>query len=316
MPADRGSDISPATGTAEQQERPEQRPTLGILLRIAAGASLALMVAMVKLGGEAGIENVEMIFWRFALAVPATLIWIFLGPGLASVKTRRPFAHMWRALIGLSSMYMVYWAVTLLPLAEATTINFAAPLFATALSALLLGELVGIHRWGAILVGLGGVIVVMQPSSGNLPLEGVLVALGAAIGVGSVTVVIRQISRTESAEAIVFWFSVIAMAILGGFMPWVMTAHSPLEWGILMLIGLTGGIGQIFITLSLRVAPVPVVVPFDYTQLLWVVLLGWLFFADMPHEATWAGAAIIVASGLYTLYREQRAARLARGAGI
>lgn len=286
------------------------------MLRVAAGLALALMVATVKLGAEHGIANIEMIFWRFAMALPPTLLWIWLGPGLASVKTRRPLAHAWRALLGLSSMYMVYWAVTLLPLAEATTINFAAPLFATALSALFLAEHVGVHRWSAIALGLCGVVIVMQPATGNLPLEGVLVALGAALGVGAVTVTIRQVGRTESAAAIVLWFSVISVAILGCVMPFVMRPHSAVEWGMLALIGLFGGLGQLFITASLRLAPVPVVVPFDYSQLLWVVALGWALFGDVPHEATWLGATIIVTAGLYTLYREQKRARLARAANI
>lgn len=296
-------------------ERVEQRPTLGIALRIGAGLSFALMMSMVKLGAEAGIANVEMIFWRFALALPPTLLWIWIGPGLGNIRTRHPGAHVWRAGIGLCSLFFTYWAVTLLPLAETTTITFAAPLFSTALSAIFFAEFVGVHRWTATLLGLVGVVIVMQPQSGNLPLLGLLVALGGAVGIASATVTVRQISRTETAEAIVFWFSVICLAVLGLFMPFAMTAHTPGEWLLLALIGLFGGIAQMLVTLSLKLAPVSVVVPFDYVQLLWAVALGWLLWNDLPHGSTWAGAAIIVASGLYTLYREQRRARRARTAG-
>lgn len=305
-----------ATARAAPSERPVQRPMLGILFRLIAVSSVALMAAMVKLGGESGLATIEMIFWRFAFALPPTLLWIALGPGLARIRPNRLRAHFWRAGVGLFAMSMVYWSVTLLPLAEALTIGFAAPLFATALSALFLKEDVGIYRWAAIAAGLAGVAIVMQPSTGNLPLAGVLVALGAAFGVGCATVTIRQVGRTESAEAIVFWFSVIAVVAVGAALPFVHTPHSAEQWLILALIGLFGGLGQVFITLSLRTAPVPVIAPFDYAQLLWAVGLGFLFFGDMPAVWTWAGALLIVGSGLFTLYRERQRARLARGANI
>jgi drug/metabolite transporter (DMT)-like permease len=297
-------------------ERPAQRPMLGILFRLIAVSSVALMATMVKLAGEAGLETVEMIFWRFAFALPPTLLWIGLGPGLARLRPNRLRSHFWRAGVGLFAMYMVYWSVTVLPLAEALTIGFAAPLFATALSALFLKEDVGIYRWAAIAAGLAGVVVVTQPSTGNLPLIGVLVALGAAFGVGCATVTIRQVGRTESTEAIVFWFSAIAVCALGAVMPFIYSPHSAEQWLILALIGLFGGLGQIFITLSLRLAPVPVIAPFDYAQLLWAVGLGWIFFDDMPAAWTWAGAVLIIGSGLFTLHRERQRARLARGANI
>ncbi|MCA1749465.1 MAG: DMT family transporter [Parasphingopyxis sp.] len=298
------------TSRAAPNERPTQRPMLGILFRLIAVSSVALMATMVKLGGETGLETVEMIFWRFAFALPPTLLWVWLGPGLARLRPNRIRAHFWRAGVGLFAMYMVYWSVTLLPLAEALTIGFAAPLFATALSALLLKEAVGIYRWAAIAAGLAGVAIVMQPSTGNLPLIGVLVALGAAFGVGCATVTIRQVGRSESAEAIVVWFSVIAVCLLGALMPFIYSPHSAEQWLILALIGLFGGLGQIFITLSLRFAPVPVIAPFDYAQLLWAVGLGFIVFGDIPAAATWAGALLIVGSGLFTLYRERRRARL------
>lgn len=290
-----------------------QRPMLGILLRLVAVSAIAMMAAMVKLGGEAGLQTVEMIFWRFAFALPPTLLWVALGPGWARLRPNRFRAHFWRAGIGLFAMYMVYWSVTALPLAEALTIGFAAPLFATALSAVFLGEDVGVYRWAAIVAGLVGVVVVMQPATGNLPLEGVLVALGAAFGVGCATVTIRQASRTESAEAIVVWFSLIAVIVLGAAMPFYFAPHTAEQWTILTLIGLFGGLGQVFITLSIRIAPIPVIAPFDYGQLLWAVGLGWLFWGDLPAAATWLGAGLIVVAGLFTLYREGRRARRARG---
>ncbi|MBC2777948.1 DMT family transporter [Parasphingopyxis marina] len=291
-------------------ERPDQHATLGIALRVLAVFTLSLMMATVKIGHEYGIDNMEMIFWRFAFALPVTAIWIGLGGGFARIRTRRPMAHVWRAAVGLSSMYFVYWSVSLLPLAEATTLGFAAPFFATSLSALFLAERVGIYRWSAIAVGFVGVLIVTQPFSGHLPLMGVAVGLAAALGVGCVSVTIRSISRTETSEAIVLWFAVIAIVPLGMMQPFVMQSHDSWGWILLLLVGLFGGLGQIFITASLRLAPISVVMPFDYSQLLWAVMLGWLIWGDIPPAATWIGAAIITATGIYTLYREQKRMRM------
>lgn len=282
---------------------------LGIVLRLAAASCFALMAAMVKLGAELGIHPVELVFWRFALSLPPTLLWIALGPGLGAIRTRRPRAHLWRAAVGLASMFTAFSAIILLPLAEATTINFAAPLFATILSIFILSEKVGAHRWAAITVGLIGILVVTRPDATTLPVEGLAVGIAAAFCVAFAQVTIRQISRTETSEAIVFWFALSAVIVVGMAMPFVGSAHTRYEWAILALTGLFGGLAQLFVTASLKTAPVAITAPFDYTQLIWAVGLGWLLFGYIPPAATWIGAAIVIASGLYTLYREQKARR-------
>lgn len=282
---------------------------LGIALRVAAASSFALMAAMVKLGADLGIHPVELVFWRFALSLPPTLLWIALGPGLGAIRTRRPRAHLWRAAVGLTAMFTAFSAIILLPLAEATTLNFAAPLFATILSIFILSERVGARRWAAILIGLVGILVVTRPDAMTLPPEGLAMGVAAALCVAFAQVTIRQISRTETAEAIVFWFSLSAVVVLGMAMPFVGSAHTAHEWTILALTGLFGGLAQLFVTASLKAAPVAITAPFDYTQLIWAVGLGWLLFGDVPAAATWIGAAIVITSGLYTLYREHRIRR-------
>jgi drug/metabolite transporter (DMT)-like permease len=203
-------------------------------------------------------------------------------------------------------MLTAFSALAFLPLAETTTIGFAAPLFAVALSALLLKERVGRHRWSAVIVGFLGVLVVVRPDGGDLPPLGLLLAVASAFGVGVVTITIRQIGRTEHPQTTVLWFSLLSMLALGALMPLHARGHDGLTWAILVALGGFGGFGQLFLTSSLRFAPVSVVVPFDYTQLLWAVLLGWLLFASQPPATTWAGATIIILSGLYTLYREHK----------
>lgn len=290
-------------------ERPQQSRLLGIGLRVGAVAGFAVMAAMIKLGYQAGISTVELTFYRFAFGLPPLLLWIAWSRNFAAWRTGRPLAHAWRAAAGLTTMVLAFSALAWLPLAEATTLSFAAPLFAIILSALVLGEKVGPHRWSAVALGFVGVLIVMQPEGSHLPAAGLLLAAAAAFGVGVTTITIRQIGRTEGTQTIVLYFSLLSLPAVGLLMPFFGRAHDGPEWLILFALGSFGGIAQLLLTASLRYAPVPVVVPFDYTQLLWAVLLGWLVFADRPAATTWLGAAAIIASGLYTLYREHRLGR-------
>lgn len=286
---------------------PEQSPVTGILLRIMAATVFSFMAAMVKIGSDYGLHPIEMIFWRFTFALPPIMLWVALRPGgLEVIKTKRPLAHLWRAMIGFVAMGFGYYALTMLPLAEATTISFAAPVFATLLSAIFMLEAVGWHRWGAVAMGFVGVLVVMQPQNASLPLNGLIVALIAAFGVACVIITIRQISRTERAMTTVFWFTLISALATGCVVPFFGSNHEWQGWAIMATIAVLGGIAQLLLTESLRVASVVVVAPFDYIQLLWAVGLGWLIWSDVPTLMTACGAAIIIASGLYTLFRERR----------
>lgn len=289
--------------------RPQQNRLLGIGLRVAAATCFAFMAMLVKLGHEAGVATVELAFYRFAFGLPPLLLWIAASRNFGVWRTQRPLAHAWRAAAGLTTLLLSFSALALLPLAETTTIGFAAPLFSVALSALLLGESVGRHRWTAVLLGFAGVLVVMRPEGRDLPALGLLLAGLSALGAGIVTITIRQVGRTEGTQTTVLWFSLISLAATGLFMPVFSQAHDGGTWLLLAGLGMVGGFSQICLTASLRFAPVPAVVPFDYTQLLWAVLLGWLVFADRPAPTTWIGAAIIISSGLYTLYREHRLGR-------
>lgn len=292
--------------------RPAQNRLLGIGLRLGATTSFAFMAAAIKLGHEAGVSIVELAFYRFAFGLPPLIAWIIWSHDPAAWRTARPGAHLLRTAIGLTTMTLGFTALAYLPLAEATTISFAAPLFAVVLSVLILKERVGRHRWSAVAAGLVGVLIVMRPAGAVLPLVGLGFALAAAFGAACTNIAIRQLGRTESPQTTVLWFTLGSMAIAGALMPFYATAHDGREWMILLALGFTGGIGQLFLTASLRVASVGVVAPFDYAQLLWAVLLGWLIFAGQPSPTTWTGAAVIIASGLYTLYREHRLGVLER----
>ncbi|HEX5185106.1 MAG TPA: DMT family transporter [Allosphingosinicella sp.] len=289
--------------------RPHPNRLLGIALRIGSASCFGCMGAAIKLGYDAGVSMPELVFYRFVFGLPPLLIWIAASRNAGAWRTQRPMTHVWRACLGLTTMALTFSALFYLPLAEATTIAFAAPLFSVILSAILLKEPVGRHRWSAVAIGFAGVMVVMQPHGETLPAVGLAIAIAGALGVGAVTITLRQIGRTEGTQTIVLWFTCLSLLGSGLLMPLYGRAHDGHTWMILFAVGSFGGIGQLLMTASLRYAAVPVIVPFDYVQLLWAVTLGWLLFADRPPTSTWAGAAIIVGSGLYTLYREHRLGR-------
>src|SRR6185503_12378666 len=176
----------------------DQNRLLGIALRIGSATSFGLMAAAIKLGDARGVSLPEFAFYRFAFGLPPLLVWIALTRNAGAWRTRRPLAHLARGMLGLTTMVCAFAALTFLPLAEAATIGFAAPLFSVMLSALVLKEPVGRHRWSAVALGLIGVLIVMRPSGSDLPAAGLGFATLAALGTAGVTITIRQIGRTEA----------------------------------------------------------------------------------------------------------------------
>jgi len=275
-------------------------------LRLFGISCLSIMTVLIKLASDAGVQLPEIMFWRQALAVPVVLGWVLAGPGLASLQTQRFGAHVTRSALGLTSMALNFGAIILLPLAEQTTLGFSVPIFATILSALILKETVGKHRWGAVVAGFLGVLVVVQPFGSHIAPFGALVGLSSAIMISITTMQIRDMGRTEAAPTTVFWFSALSVLPLSLLLPFFVTSHDLREWLLLSAIGALGGIGQIGLTGALRLAPVSTVLGMDYVSLIWSTLFGWLIWSHVPGPATWIGASIIIGSGLYIALREHR----------
>jgi drug/metabolite transporter (DMT)-like permease len=262
---------------------------------------------LVKLVAERGIHLAESLFWRQAFALPFVLAWALTHGGLSILKTRRLAAHSRRAAMGLAGMAMNFGGMILLPMAEATTISLSVPIFATIFAALLLGEPTGRARWSAVVLGFIGVLLVVQPGGSAFNgdhLTGALVALGGAIMTALITIAVRDLGRTENTVSIVFWFSALSLIPLGIALPFVWVPHSASDWGLLILLGLSGAVVQMCLTGALRLAPVSVVIPMDYSSLLWSIAFGWWFFGTLPATTTWLGAPIIIGSGLFIAWRE------------
>ncbi len=290
----------------------QNRAISGIVTRLAAMLSLGIMFAFVKLAGEQGVHVTESLFYRQLTAMPLIcfLIWRSTA-GWPAIKSNKHKLHILRSVLGISAMGLNFWAITLLPLADATTISFTVPIFATLFAALVLREKVGIRRWSAILIGFIGVLVVIQPGGTLIPAFGATVALVGALVTAAVTMVIRMLGRTETSIVTIFWFSVYTLPALALCAAYFGGGHDLKAWGYLFGIGVFGALGQLTITQSLRLAPVSTIVPMDYTALIWSTIFGIVIFGQWPGLSILIGAPIIIGSGLFIAWREHRKAVLA-----
>jgi drug/metabolite transporter (DMT)-like permease len=267
-------------------------------------ALMAVLAAIVKACAERGVPVLEIIFFRNAFAFIPVLLYVWRTTGLGVLRTRRPGAHLTRSAVGLTGMICGFTAVSLLPLTQSTAISFSAPLFMTALSAVILKEPVGSHRWMAVAVGFVGVLIMVHPDPSQFAGVGVLFALAAAVGSAGAMITIREISRTEPGPTIVFYFT-LAGAVVGlASLPFGWVMPDPGVLALLVAAGLIGGTGQLLLTEAIRRAPVAVVAPFDYTQLVWAGLIGFMVWGETPQVLTMAGAMVVAASSTYILWRE------------
>ena len=221
----------------------------------------------------------------------------------------QPLLQVARVALSTAEVGCFYLSVWFLPLADAMTFYLAAPIFVTAMSALFLKEGVGIYRWSAVLIGFIGVVIALQPSSESLSL-GSLVALAGCMFFALVLIVTRQLRGTSNVVMVSTQFAgSISLGLVGSLWSW--TPMTGTDLTLLLILGVVAVAAFALMNLSLKLAPASVVVPFQYTLIVWAVIFGYLFFGDVPQTHTILGAAIIIASGLFIFLREQRLARAA-----
>ncbi len=287
----------------------------GILLKLASALMFAVMQALVRSLGE-GIPVGQVVFFRAAFAIPPVVLIYALTHELATAAhTKRPLGHVGRGLVGLAGMFFNFASLARLPLAEVTAISFAGPLITVALAALMLKERVRVYRWSAVGVGFFGVLVMLAPhfdaarlAAGHTPaqtLGAVLAFAGAWCNAGAV-IQTRRLTDTETTSSIVLYFSLVCAA--GGLLtlPFGWVVPSAREFAVLAAIGLLGGLGHLVLTESYRYAPASVIAPYDYTAILFAFLLGYVMFGEVPTSLVVVGAVIVVAAGLFVLWREGR----------
>jgi drug/metabolite transporter (DMT)-like permease len=280
------------------------RPLAGIAVRIIAVFSVATMIALVKHAADNGVSIIESVFYRQFFALFILIPIIMLRGGAKTVRTDKFPLHLRRMVVGLTGMIFNFWAVSLLPLAEATTIGFMVPVFATLLAIFLLSERVGLHRWSAIIAGFIGVLIITRPEAEGFSWQGVLVALNGALFTAWVSIIIRDLGRTQDPVTVVFWFTIFSLPLLGTAMIWFGQWHDGYAWLLIFGIGLCGGIAQLALTKSLQLAPVSVVLSVDYSALIWATIYGWLIWSTLPTIWTLIGAPFIIGAGLYIAWRE------------
>ena len=286
------------------------RPLLALGLRLATAGVLATMAMLVKVAGERGAHLAELIFWRqFITLICVAVLLAALGK-LATIRTRRFGAHGLRALYGITGMFFVYGAVILLPLAEATAISFTAPFFAVMIGVILFGEKVGLYRWGAVVLGFAGVLVLTQPAFGmgtsaSIDPFGAAIGLIAAFLVALISFQIQDLNKTEAPWSIVFWFVALTTPLMALALPFVFQPHDAETWGIIVAMSLCGALAQILLTTSLRFGSAGVILLIDYTSLLWATFYGWSVFERTPPATLWLGAPLIIGAGLLIAWRER-----------
>ena len=236
-----------------------------------------------------------------ALVLLAPLIW---RAGAASFTgAPRPGLQLARVLLSVAESIMFFWAVTYLPLADTVTFYLAAPIYVTAISAIFLKEHVGWRRWSAVAVGFMGVVIALRPSAATLTLPA-LIALGGSLMFSVFLITTRMLRGTHDVVMVSGTFGAM-LIVSGSVAPFAWVAPTPRDFGLMMVLGVVAMTAFACVNRALKLAPASVVVPYQYTMIVWAVALGFLVFGDVPDVFTLGGAGIIVAAGLYIFWREQ-----------
>ena len=290
-------------------------PFKAIGLKLISALLFAFMSALVRQLGDVAPVG-QMVFFRSAFAIlPVVLVYAVRGELATAVRTSRPLGHLGRGLLSVGGMFTNFSALTRLPLADATAISFASPLITVALAAIILKERVRIYRWSAVVIGFAGVIVMLIP---HLDIGRYAVIGGAAAAAGSMFAVIsafcnagtviqtRRLTQSETTSSIVFYFSLVC-AIAGALtLPFAWHSPTPRELIALIALGVLGGFAHILLTESYRYGTASLVAPFDYTSMLWALLLGYWLFGELPDTLVYVGASIVAAAGLFVIWRERQ----------
>jgi drug/metabolite transporter (DMT)-like permease len=224
---------------------------------------------------------------------------------LASLRSKRPGWQFFRSVLMAGSMFAFFHALRFIPLADIVIIAFAAPIIVTSLSRPLLGETVGIWRWTAVIVGFCGVLVVLRPGSGMMQ-PAALIALAGSVMYAGLSLTARKLSTTESTASLSLYSFAVPWLLGAAGSPGEWITPGMLDWALFAFCGLFGGLAIVFINAAYQRAAAAVVVPFEYTGLIWAAAAGFFIWDEIPELNDLFGAAIIVSSGLVILFRETR----------
>ncbi len=300
------------TDSPEPPLRQSKGALTGIAFKIASVLIFLVMSALLK--ASQGIPAAELVFFRSFFGILPVIVFIASRGELRSaLKSHSVVSQIWRGLVGTASMGLGFLALTKLPLPEAVTLNYATPLIIVVVSALFMHERVRLYRWSAVVVGLVGVVIIAWPrltlfssGVGGDAAFGIVAALLACCLAAVAMLLVRKLVKTERSSTIVLYFLVASSVISALLLPFGWVTPTPLQAVYLIGAGFCGGIAQILLTESYRHAEMSVVAPFEYSSLIFSVLIGYFMFGDVPTPYMLVGGVIVVGSGLFIIFREHR----------
>ena len=308
MPSTRGATLREAaidmlSDTAAREAAARRSRLIGIALMCGAVGTFACLDTTAKyLGREIAVMQIVWARYTIAFVLTLPISNPLRRPGL--LRTRRPMLQIGRATLLVGSTVLNFLALRWLQLDEVLSIIFTIPFIVPSLSGPMLGEWIGWRRWSAIAVGLVGVLVITRPGFGDIH-PAALLAHAVGLLLRAVFPVTRIVSRTDSNETTLFYSNVVGAVVMLPVIPFVWTAPTLGQFALLVMAGVLASFGHYFLIVAHRLAPPSLLSPFIYTQLVWVVVLGYVVFDDVPDSWTLFGASIVVGSGLYILYRER-----------
>ncbi len=286
-------------------------PLLGIALKVAATLVFMFMAVIARGFGDTFPVG-QVVFFRSLFAfVPIIVVMLVSGLRMSDLATKVPWSHARRATSGVLAMFTYFSSLKYLPIADVTAISFASPLIVVVLAAFILGETVRLYRWSAVGAGFVGVLIMVSPHLGQGFAEagastGVMLAFANAFLVAFTMIFIRLMSGSEPALVIAFYFQLACTLVSACTLPFAWTTPSGSEFLLLVTLGILGGAGQLLMTNSYRFAEASTLANFDYAAMIWAILLGWLFFSELPAAAVYVGAVIVISSGLFIVWRERQ----------
>ncbi|RWN59648.1 DMT family transporter [Mesorhizobium sp.] len=284
------------------------------MLKIVSVAVFVAMSSCIKAAGT--VPAGQIVFFRSFFAIfPIVVFLAFQGKLGTAFSTKRPLNHIARGVVGVCAMGLGFFALIRLPLPEAIALNYAQPLLVVVFSSIFLGEAIRVYRWSAVAVGLVGVLVISWPeltllgsgaALGDQEVLGVIAALVAAAISAVAMLLVRNLVQSEPTATIVLWFSVTASLLALLSLPFGWQALTPAQAGLLIAAGFCGGLAQILMTAAYRHAEASVVAPFEYTSMLLGIVVGYLAFGDVPTVYMLIGGVIVVAAGIFIIWRERQ----------
>jgi drug/metabolite transporter (DMT)-like permease len=276
----------------------------GIVLMIVAVAIFAVMDALLK-HLVASYPPLQVACLRGASSLPFVFLTYAATRRLAELKPRSLPMHLARGILSILMIWCFIWALARMSMANTYAITLSAPLLVVPFAALFLKEKTDAHGWAAILVGLAGVLVILRPTaSGFISLAG-LAAFATAVCWAVVVVMLRIMAASETTASMVFWFLLLTALGAGALAAPGWVPIEARDWGWIGLLGLTGWVAQHLITEAFRLAPASTIAPFEYMSIVWGACIDWVVWRTVPGARMFAGAAIVVAAGLYLMYRER-----------